>query len=124
MGTFPIYVGLRVTITQNRDKNLGVVNGAIGVIARRENHTLIVRLSNNRCVSIYQVTRHDNIVVYPLTPVYCLTICKYQGQTLNNVLLYLDTNRLDKATTYVALSRVQTLTNLKLITPILRQHLL
>ena len=44
---------------------------------------------------------------YPFVPGYTMTICKRQGQTLDNIIVWFDTATLGPGTAYVALSRVK-----------------
>ena len=62
--------GMRVIITQNRDK----------------------KLPNSNIVAIHTVTEvtedGSKRVFYPLVPAYVPTICKIQGQTLHKVIIW------------------------------------
>ena len=121
-GLTPIYTNLKVVITQNRDKENSVVNGQSASVVRFENQTIFVKLSTGKVVPIYKVHSADGNAVYPLMLRYALTIAKVQGQTLSNVLIYLDTATLDKTTSYVALSRVKQLSNMKFVTKLTKKH--
>lgn len=84
-----IYKDMKVMITQNRDKENGVVNGQEAFIHSLQNNTVFLRLPNNKIVNMYPVTcinehKHQR-VVYSFMPSYSLTICKAQGQTLENM---------------------------------------
>jgi len=68
-----------------------VVNGQSASVVRFENQTIFVKLSTGKVVPIYKVCTADGRAVYPLMLRYALTIATVQGQTLNNVLIYLDT---------------------------------
>ena len=91
----PIYKGMRVIITQNRDKDLHIVNGKTATVHTMQNATLFLKLSNEHIVAVYPVTaatvddhrRTSN----PFVPAYASTICKIQGQNLGKVILWLDT---------------------------------
>ncbi len=50
-------------------------------------------------------------------PGYAITICKSQGQTLDNVVVWFDTNNLGQGAAYVALSHVKSLKSIKFLTP-------
>ena len=51
-----------------------------------------------------------------------MTICKSQGQTLHNIIVWFDTATLGPGATYVALSRVKRLNNIKFLTPLRMSH--
>ena len=58
-GDFPpscIYVGMRVVITQNRDKANNVVNGQLAIVYTVQNQTVVLRLPNDQLVPVYPVT--------------------------------------------------------------------
>lgn len=129
-----IYKGMRVLITQNRDKKNGIVNGQPAVVLMRENMTILLQLPNGRKVSVYPVTSvtsdindpdsditHYN-TCYPFVAGYAMTICKSQGQTLENVVVWFDCERLGPGTAYVALSRVKRMQNIKFLTPLMMSH--
>ncbi len=59
---------------------------------------------------------------YPFMPGYAITICKSQGQTLDNVVVWFDTNNLGQGAAYVALSRVKSLKSIKFLTPLQMSH--
>ena len=71
----PIYFGMRVIITENRDKTGGFVNGNIGVVHSHSNHTSFVRC-NHQLVAIFPVTDQQNDTYYPIQPVYSMTVAK------------------------------------------------
>ena len=75
----PIYFGMRVIITKNRDKAGGFVNGNLGVVHSHSNHTSFVRC-NHQLVAIFPVTNQQNDTYYPIQPVYSMTVAKAQGQ--------------------------------------------
>lgn len=114
----PLYKGMRVMITQNRNKNLGVINGKIATVNMIENTTVYLQLSNERIVPIHMVTMDNHKVLYPFCPAYALTICKSQGQTLTQAIIWFDVDTVPTATAYVAISRVKTLESLRFLTPL------
>lgn len=122
-----IYKGMRVLITQNRDKRNGIVNGQDGVIHSIENATIFVTLPNDKIVTIYPVTYMNNenpkVTCYPFIPSYTLTITKSQGQNLNKVIIWFDSRKVGPGSAYVALSRIRRRTDLILLTPMLENHI-
>ena len=116
-----IYAGMRIVITQNRDK-ANVVN------------TVFLKLPTGKVVNVYPVTCLKNgqqQTVYPFSAAYA-TMCKAQVQTLQEAVLWFDIDRISPGTAYVALSRVKTLNiyfliplRTKFFTPVTRDsHLL
>ena len=115
----PIYQGMKVIITQNRDKELHVVNGQTATVRTMQNATVFLTLPNDHIVAVYPVTTTldgQNQTSYPFVPAYASTICKVQGQNLGKVILWLDTQLLPKGSAYVALSRIRQLKDLYFIT--------
>lgn len=123
-----IYKGMRIIFTQNRDKQNGVVNGQPGVIMMMSNCSVFVRLPNGKVVAVHPVSvritksQDDDVqechirTTYPFIPGYAITICKSQGQTLGNVVMWFDTETLGQGAAYVALSRVKSFQNIKFLT--------
>ena len=101
----PIYFGMRVIITENRDKAGGFVNGNIGVVHFHTNHTSFV-CCNHQLVAIFPVTNQQNDTYYPIQPVYSMTVAKAQGQTIPHVTIWFDKPKSSTASAYVAMSRV------------------
>ena len=115
----PTYQGMKVIITQNRDKELHVVNGQTATVRTMQNATVFLTLPNDHIVAVYPVTTtldEQNQTSYPFVPAYASTICKVQGQNLGKVILWLDTQLLPKGSAYVALSRIRQLQDLYFIT--------
>ena len=52
----PIYKGMRVMITQNRDKPQNVVNGQMASVEICHNSTVILKLPGNKLVATYPLT--------------------------------------------------------------------
>ena len=48
-----LYKGMRVIITQNRDKKNGVINGQNGEVLNFEQGTIILKLPNSKVVAIH-----------------------------------------------------------------------
>jgi ATP-dependent exoDNAse (exonuclease V) alpha subunit len=127
-----IFKGMRIILTQNRDKKNGVVNGQPGIVRMMKGMTILITLPNGKTVSVYPVSTiiseaeddgNANIkTCYPFVPGYAITICKSQGQTLDNVVVWFDTNSLGPGGAYVALSRVKALQNIKFLTPLQMSH--
>lgn len=129
-----IFKGMRVILTQNRDKRNGIVNGQPGIIMTMSARTVLIKLPNAKVVSVYPVsamiteqqddgTEKSHIkTCYPFVPGYAITIFKSQGQTLENVVLWFDTDRLGEGAAYVALSRVKSFQNIKFLTPLQMSH--
>lgn len=110
-----IYFGMRVVITQNRDKLNGVVNGQLATVHTVENATIFLKLTNGKIVALYPVTTKNQEVsnrVYPFCLAYATTIYKAQGQTLAKVVLWFDIDNIPPGTAYVALSRVRRLNDI------------
>jgi hypothetical protein len=94
--------------------------------------TILTKLTNGKTVSVYPVTTVNNeadqdgdgniTTCFPLVPGYAVTICKSQGQTLDNVVVWFDIINLGQGGTYVALSRFKTLESIKFLTPLLMSH--
>lgn len=120
MEAVPLYHDLPVIITQNRDKANGVVNGQKAKIHMVENKTVFLKLTNGEIVSTYLVTnkKQDGTQksVYPFVPGFALTICKSQGQTLDKVIIWMDSMRVPSGAGYVALSRVRRMKDLYFLT--------
>lgn len=123
LATFPVYKGMRVMLTQNRDKEGGFVNGQRAVVVSAKNNTILLRLPDQRMVFSHPITSlnedGDQIVTYPFTPAYGLTICKAQGATLNKVLLWLDCPIVPAGTAYVGMSRVRRLEDITFLNRVL-----
>lgn len=129
-----IFKGMRVILTQNRDKRNGVVNGQPGIIMMMSARTIFIKLPSGKVVSVYPVsamtaktddngTESTHIkTCYPFVPGYAITICKAQGQTLENVVLWFDSESLGEGAAYVALSRVKSFQNIKFLTPLEMSH--
>ncbi len=106
----PIYAGMRVVITQNRDKANGVVNGQVALVDMVQNTSVFLKLTTGKIAPTYPVTiKRDGRckTVYPFVPAYAMTMCKAQGQTLSKVVLWFDIDTIPAGTAYVALSRVK-----------------
>lgn len=116
----PLYQNLPVVITQNRDKKNGIMNGQRGIVKLVQNKTVFLTLPNGSLVTTHLVTcqKADGSIQtsYPFVPAYSLTICKSQGQTLDEVVIWMDAKMVPAGAAYVALSRVRRLKNLYFLT--------
>lgn len=110
----PIYVGLRIVLTRNIDKENHFVNGMVCTVEAFDpkRRSLMVMTESNRRLAVYPFTDTDvpkghqkSIVYYPIRIGYAGTVYKYQGATLPHVTLWLDRPH-TRAAAYVALSRV------------------
>ena len=116
----PIYKGMRVMITQNRDKAQNIVNGQMATVEHCHNATVILKLPGSTLVSTYPVTFNtDNgqKTTYPFHIGYANTMCKAQGQTLTKAILWFDQANIPPGTAYVALSGVRKLNDVFFLTP-------
>ena len=120
-----LYIGMRIIITRNLDKLLGIVNGQSGVINNVHNHSIFLTLPDDRVVAIQPVTeKRDNLheTFYPISLAYAMTICKSQGQTVSKVLLWFDIDEIPPGTAYVALSRVKSKNDIHFLTRLKPQY--
>lgn len=117
LGKIPVYKSMRIMITQNRNKQLSIVNGRIGVVCQMQGTTVFVKLSNNRIVTLYPVSSvnsEGNISNrVPLMPAYALTIPKAQGITVDQCIVWLDSRTVAPGGAYVALSRCRNHKNIR-----------
>jgi hypothetical protein len=129
-----LFKDMRVIITQNRDKKRGVVNGQPAVVRMRVNNTVVLRLPQGNNVGVHPVTSLSTtqdeegedvttkVTCYPFVPGYALTICKAQGQTLGQCIVWMDSDILGPGSGYVALSRVRTMNDIHFMTPLQQHH--
>jgi len=110
LGKASLYRGLKVVITQNRDKQNGVVNGQPATVMYREGASVFLLHPKEYICYVYPVTLTDHEgnrrIVYPFTPAYSSTISKIQGQNMKKIILWLDCEKVPKGAAYVALSRI------------------
>ena len=82
----PIYCGMHVTMTQNRDKCHGIVNEQEGTIYLMENKTIFINLASEGLAALHLITYfHPEMGKQPcylLIPTFALTMAKSQGQNL------------------------------------------
>jgi ATP-dependent exoDNAse (exonuclease V) alpha subunit len=120
----------KVMLTVN-DTEKRWVNGTLGIIKEFEGDKIIVELENKSVVEItkvnylkykYQINEQKKIECvpvgsffqYPLKLAWAMTIHKSQGLTLNKITLNLGRGSFAHGQTYVGLSRVRKLDNIKL----------
>lgn len=123
---FP-YRGMRIVITENRDKASRIVNGQDAIILSSRGNTLIVQLPDNQRAFIYPVTHYvegqGDVTSFPFTPAYARTISKSQGQNLKH-LLWLDCATVPPGLAYVAVSRIRRKCDLSILQPMVADQLL
>lgn len=111
LGRVALYRGMKVLITQNRDKEHGVVNGQPATVLYHENASIFLEHPKGYICCIYPVTQRDSegkkYTVYPIAPAYVSTITKIQGQNMKKIILWLDCPTVPKGGAYVALSRIR-----------------
>ena len=118
----PIYKGMRVIITQNRDKPQNVVNGQMASVEICHNATVILKLPGNKLVATYPLTcdsANGQKTTYPFRIGYANTMCKAQGRTLQKAILWFDKDNIPSGTAYVALSRLRKLSDVVFLTPLI-----
>ena len=112
---------MRVIFTENRDKQVRVVNGQEATIISAQNRTIILKLPEGQHVFVYPVTSIINDLprtYYPFTPAYAQTITKSQGQNIKHLVLWLDSPIVPAGTGYVGLSRICRKEALSILQPI------
>ena len=103
----PIWLGMRLYLTQNIDKDIDFVNGMkVTVEAWNEiNGALRVVTETNSRIAVYPWTHPElKVSYYCVRPGYASTILKMAGTELEHVTIYLDAAAPGAA--YTALSRV------------------
>lgn len=112
----PVYRGMQVIATQNRDKANGLVNGKRATVLHVQSPTIFLRLPNAKIVQTYPVTvsKDDQLFTsHPFVPAYAVTITKAQGQTLAGAIVWLDHHLVPAGGAYVALSRIRKMVDLR-----------
>ena len=103
----PIHKSTRFIITQNINKEIGFVNGQFVNVVAVRNNTIIAFTQSGAVFNIHPIRKivdDCQITVHPCLPVYAMTICKAQGQTVNKVVLWIDTDRTWSGTAHVVFS--------------------
>ena len=113
----PIYKGMRLYLTANKDKDNDFVNGMEVTVLSYDDGCLTVRTKTGIRVPVYQTTEKFDVKAangeektihvsfFPVRLGYASTIDKVQGATLDHITIWLDVIR--KAAGHVALSRVE-----------------
>ena len=105
------YRGMKIVITENRDKTSRIVNSQDATIVSSRGQTIIIQFADGERAFVYPVTHavegQGDVTRYPFTPAYARTICKSQGQNLKHLLVWLDCPTVPPGFAYVALSRVR-----------------
>ncbi len=121
----PLHMGMKLMLTQNINKTIGFVNVQVVTVSAVSGNTIVSTHPSGSIINIFPVTRIINDIpttTYPCMPGYATTISKIQGQTLQKVIIWLDTNCTPPGTAYVALSRVKRLHDLYFMTPLTRHQ--
>ena len=101
-----VFAGMRVTLTKNKNKKIGFVNGMGAKVLYMENGNLIVWTDQGTRVNVHPLHDEHLIASFPVRLGYASTLHKVQGMTLKHVTVWLDTPNVPAAG-YVALSRVE-----------------
>ena len=107
-----LYIGMRVVLTRNMNKDAHFVNGMVCTVEGYDaaRHSVIAKTSTGRILAVCPVTDDDvpkgRCVYYPLRLGYASTVHKYQGAELDHVTFWPD-RPASPAAGYVALSRVR-----------------
>lgn len=128
--TFSYKIGAQIMLTYNIDIDLGLINGARGIIISNINNNLLIRFKNGIEQYISPINYEleieeyvDSVLKklkiirrqYPLALAYCMSIHKSQSSTLDYVLADIGTSIFAPNMSYVVLSRVRSLDSLYLI---------
>ena len=122
-------VGVPVMVLRNIDPMNGVCNGTKGIVTAMDNHVIqiAIKINNNDDVKYVYIPRISLIPSDPQIPIkfkrhqfpirlaFAMTINKSQGQTLNNIGLYLPEPVFGHGQLYVAFSRVRDFKNIKML---------
>ena len=102
----PIYLGARMMLTKNLNKEIGYVNGMGCRVVGIDQDAILVRTDQGKLISVYPWTSEEHVVHYPLRLGYASTLHKVQGATLDHITVWLDIPNMPAAA-YVAISRVR-----------------
>lgn len=103
-----LHVGMKIIITKNICKTLGLVNGAVGYIDSFVNGNIIVKMKKKSVLlPIHRIfDEESNKYFFPILPHYAMTIFKCQGKTLPHVTIWLGNPDVKSSgAVYVAISR-------------------
>jgi hypothetical protein len=102
----PLYVGMRVMLTKNLNKDVDFVNGMTAIVEGYYASGVRVKTSTGYIVSVYPWTDEWHNTFLPMRIGYANTLLKMQGATIKHMTIYLDVPNIEAAG-YVALSRVE-----------------
>jgi hypothetical protein len=70
----PMYLGVRIVLTKNLNKNTGFVNGMGATVLGMDRGNLIVRTEQGRRIAMHEWTAPDGVVHFPLRLGYASTL--------------------------------------------------
>ncbi|CAE7787117.1 unnamed protein product [Symbiodinium sp. CCMP2592] len=122
----PIYVGMRVTLTRNVQKEQNFVNGMRAVVLAVQRSSVLVQTHCGDVISVFPYTDDEifiagerrRVTYLPLRLGYATTLQKIQGATLEHITVWLDVPNVEAA----ALSRVQYDQNWRFLGHVTRHH--
>jgi ATP-dependent exoDNAse (exonuclease V) alpha subunit len=125
----PIFVGMKLTLTKNVNKDMDFVNGMACTVLEVRQSGLRVQTSSGRYLCIYPYTeawedewgQRHSFTYYPCRLGYATTLHKVQGATLAHLTLWLNCPNVEAAG-YVALSRVQHDVDWRFVGQMTRHH--
>ena len=115
-------IGSQVMLTVNKNVEEGLVNGSRGVIIKLDSDMIAVKLMKGN-IEIFErhefIYEEDGKVIgkrlqFPFILSYCLTIHKIQGSTIDCAIMDIGNSIFENSMSYVALSRVKSLSGLYL----------
>ena len=102
----PVFVGMRVMLTRNRNKEIDFVNGMEATVVGAKKSGVYVQTDSGYPVMVYPYTDEWGTTFLPMRAGYANTLLKMQGATLKHLTIYIDVANIEAAG-YVALSRVK-----------------
>lgn len=115
-------IGAKVMVTRNDPEfgpNMKYVNGSMGRVRGIEGDRVEVMLDNGTPLT-FEATADSGV---PLILAYALTVHKAQGATLHRINVDVDSCSKFPGQLYTALSRVKSVKDIHLSTPIIKKHL-